>query len=171
MPSFASIGVSLNLAKALHLARRGELREAEKTLVPSGARPADPLELHALAALVTSAGDFPRALELWRQLLQQEPRHTEARRMIAAIELWQSRPPWYRFIPAGAAVAGVILVAAVVLFVLSPSAPPELAPNISIVSAPVARAPLPAASAPDDRLRINFQAPSVTKKHRRQSVP
>jgi hypothetical protein len=114
-----SIGTSLKLAKALGLARRGQLEAAQALLTVSGGSPEDPIELHALAALVTSAGDFPRALALWRQLLQRDPRHAEARRMMDAIELWESRPPWYRFIPAGAATLGIVLIVIIVLYALS----------------------------------------------------
>jgi hypothetical protein len=115
----ASVGTTLNLTKALNLARRGQLEAAQTLLAASGESPADPIELHALAALVTSAGDFPRALALWRQLLQRDPSHAEAHRMIAAIELWQSRPPWYRFIPAGAAALGVVALVVALLYALS----------------------------------------------------
>jgi hypothetical protein len=114
-----SIGTTLNLAKALALARSGQMKAAQAVLTTSGSPPEDPVELHALAALVTSAGDFPRALTLWRQLLQRDPRHAEARRMIAAIELWQMRPPWYRFIPVGVAILGVVLLVVVLLYALS----------------------------------------------------
>jgi predicted Zn-dependent protease len=114
-----SIGTSLNLAKALALARSGQMKAAQALLTVSGGPPDNSIELHALAALVTSAGDFPRALTLWRQLLQREPRHAEALRMIAAIERWQIRPPWYRFIPMGAATLGVVLLVVVLLYALS----------------------------------------------------
>jgi hypothetical protein len=114
-----SIGTTLNLAKAIALARSGQMKAAQAVLTVSGSSPEDPVELHALAALVTSAGDFPRALTLWRQLLQRDPRHAEARRMIAAIELWQMRPPWYRFIPVGVAILGVVLLVVVLLYALS----------------------------------------------------
>jgi hypothetical protein len=118
-PPSTSIGTSLNLAKTLALARSGQLKAAQALLSPSGGLPENPIELHALAALVTSAGDLPRALTLWRQLLQQDPRHPEARRMIAAIELWQIRPPWYRFILPGAAALGIVLLIVFVLWQLS----------------------------------------------------
>jgi hypothetical protein len=114
-----SIGTTLNLAKALALARSGRMKAAQAVLTVSGGTPDDPIELHALAALVTSAGDFSRALTLWRQLLQREPRHVEARRMIAAIELWQMRPSWYGFIPVGVATLGVVLLVIVLLYALS----------------------------------------------------
>jgi cytochrome c-type biogenesis protein CcmH/NrfG len=114
-----SISTTLNLAKALALARNGQMKAAQALLTASVGIPDDPIELHALAALVTSAGDFPRALTLWRQLLQRDPRHAEARRMIAAIELWQIRPTWYGFIPIGAATLAVVLLVIVLLYVLS----------------------------------------------------
>jgi len=114
-----SVGTTLNLAKALALARSGQMQAAQALLTASGGPPGNSIELHALAALVTNAGDFPRALTLWRQLLQREPRHAEALRMIAAIELWQIRPPWYRFIPIGATTLGVVLLVVVLLYALS----------------------------------------------------
>ena len=114
-----SIETTLNLAKALAMARSGQMKAAQAMLTASAGIPDDPIELHALAALVTSAGDFSRALTLWRQLLQREPRHAEARRMIAAIELWEIRPPWYRFIPVGAATLGIVLLVIVLLYALS----------------------------------------------------
>jgi cytochrome c-type biogenesis protein CcmH/NrfG len=118
-PAPSSISTTLVLAKALALARRGQIKAAQELLSPSGGAPEEPAELHALAALVTRTGDFPRALTLWRQLLQRDPRHAEARRMIAAIELWEFRPPWYRFIPAGAACLGIALIVGVLLYMLS----------------------------------------------------
>jgi hypothetical protein len=117
--STESIGTSLKLAKTLALARNGQMKAAQALLTTSGGPPDDPIELHALAALVTSAGDFPRALTLWRQLLQRESSHAEALRMVAAIELWEMRPPWYRFIPIGVAALGVVLVVVVLLYALS----------------------------------------------------
>jgi hypothetical protein len=114
-----SIGTTLNLAKALALARSGQMKAAQALLAAPGGAPEDPIELHALAALVTSSGDFPRALALWRQLLQREPSHAEARRMIAAIEQWQMRPPWFQFIPIGAVTLGVVLLIVVLLYALS----------------------------------------------------
>ena len=95
--------------KALSLARRGKTRAAQSVLAADGRLPEDPVELHALAALVTSEGDYPRAVRLWRMLLDREPGHREAQRMIAAIELWLSRPPWVRYVPIGAAVLLVVI--------------------------------------------------------------
>jgi hypothetical protein len=160
-----SIGTSLKLAKALDLARRGQTVAAQALLTASGGPPEDPVELHALAALVTGAGDFPRALVLWRQLLQREPGHMEARRMIAAIELWEFRPPWYRFIPAGVAALGVVLVVVVVMVALSsptPAPKPEL--RAPVVSAPVTYAPMPVTPASDFHLNLNLGPASGTKK-------
>ena len=105
----ASISTSLRLMKALSLARRGKTRAAQSVLAADGRLPEDPVELHALAALVTSEGDYPRAVRLWRMLLDREPGHREAQRMIAAIELWLSRPPWVRYVPIGAAVLLVVI--------------------------------------------------------------
>jgi hypothetical protein len=121
-PTDAPISTSLRLIKALRLARHGKLQAAQTILAAAGTLPDNPVELHALAALVTSEGDYPRALRLWRLLLQREPSHAEAKRMIASIELWLSRPAWFRFIPAGAVVLlMVILVSILVLTVGGPS--------------------------------------------------
>jgi hypothetical protein len=148
-----SIGTTLNLAKALALARSGQMKAAQAVLTTSGGPPEDPIELHALAALVTSAGDFPRALALWRQLLQREPRHAEARRMIDAIELWEIRPPWYRFIPAGAAAVGVALVVVVLMVALS-SPTPAPKPDSPVVSSPVSYTPAPVTTEPAVQLNL-----------------
>ena len=82
-PSTAPILTSLRLLKALDLARRGKIKAAQAVLENEGAPPENPVELHALAALVTREGDYLRALRLWRLLLEREPGHYEAKRMIA----------------------------------------------------------------------------------------
>lgn len=127
----------LRLLKALHLSRRGKMRAAQALLAAEETTPQNLIELHALAALVTSEGDFPRALRLWRLLLEREPRHVEARRMIDSIELWLSRPPWVRYVPAGAVGLGLAVVVMVVVFSLSGS--PPVTRNVSpLPAAPVA---------------------------------
>jgi hypothetical protein len=133
----SSISTSLRLMKALSLARHGKMRAAQALLGSEGTLPENRVELHALAALVTSEGDYPRALRLWRLLLEREPGHREARRMIAAIELWLSRPPWVRYVPMGAAV----LLAVVIISVLASSggSPPrasEPVPAARLVASP-----------------------------------
>jgi hypothetical protein len=106
----------LRLLKVLNLSRRGKMRAAQSLLAAEETSPENLVELHALAALVTSDGDYPRALRLWRLLLERDPRHAEAKKMIASIELWVSRPPWVRYVPAGAAALLVAIVIAVALF-------------------------------------------------------
>jgi hypothetical protein len=106
----------LRLLKALNLSRRGKMRAAQALLAAEETSPENLIELHALAALVTSEGDYPRALRLWRLLLERDPRHAEAKRMIASIELWLSRPPWVRYVPAGVVALIVVIVVAVLAF-------------------------------------------------------
>ena len=118
---------SLRLLKASNLARQGKMRAAQALLAAEGTVPENPVEHHALAALVTSEGNYRRALLLWQQLLQRDPRHAEARRMVAAIELWLSRPAWVRYVPAGAVVLLLLLVAAVVALA-GGSPPPPVKP-------------------------------------------
>jgi len=109
-PSTESLETALRLVQALHLARRGRLRDAQAAVAPEGAPPANPTELHALAALLTGQGDYLRALPLWRLLRERDAFNDEAARMIAAIELWQARPPWMKYvIPAAGALLGVAL--------------------------------------------------------------
>ena len=117
-PEIESIETTLRLNQALQLARRGKLREAEAVVVPGGGAPRTALEVQALAALATGAGDYNRALPLWRLLLQHDSGQAEARRMIAAIELWQARPSWYAFLLPGAGVLGLILLVVILLRVL-----------------------------------------------------
>lgn len=106
-----SLETTLRLLQAQQLARRGRLREAMAVLAPGGIPTGDPLTLHALAALATGAGDYRTALPLWRTLLEREPEHREARRMIHAIELWLARPPWIRWVwPAVITVVAAVLV-------------------------------------------------------------
>jgi hypothetical protein len=119
----SSISASLQMAKALALARKGKYQEAETTLIPNGTPPAESVLLHAQAALVTSSGDYARALQLWRSLLEHDSQNAEARRMIASIELWLSRPSWMRFIPLVAAVAGALILFLGLLWALSDNAP------------------------------------------------
>lgn len=128
-PVPATIGLSLHLARALDLARRGEYRAAQRALSANGEPPENVTALHAYAAVITATGDYTRALHFWRLLQARDSRHPEARRMIAAIELWQSRPSWYRFIPAGAAAALVLILAVVAWSTLSaPASKPKPAP-------------------------------------------
>ena len=96
-PNGTTISLSLRMAKALSLARDGKLRDAQALISGERTIPDHPLELHALASLVTTEGDYLRALKLWELLLQREPHHAEARRMVDAIELWLSRPSWMRY--------------------------------------------------------------------------
>lgn len=119
----APIAASLRLLKALSLARRGKMREAQAFLAAGGAPPENPAELQALAALVTKDGDYQRALRLWRLLLEREPGHAEARRMIDSIELWLSRPPWVRYIPAGIALLLLVVIVVVVAALSGGSTP------------------------------------------------
>jgi hypothetical protein len=140
-PVPATIGLSLNLARALDLARRGEYRAAQRALSANGEPPENATALHAYAAVITATGDYPRALHFWRLLQTRDPGHPEARRMIAAIELWQSRPWWYRFVPAAAALALVLVVAAVAWSAFSTTPPkpkPAAAPLPARYSAPTA---------------------------------
>ncbi len=111
-PEIESLETALRLLQAQQLARRGRLREAMGVLAPGGVPPADNVNLQAYAALATGAGDYRTALPLWRALLERDPGHREARRMIAGIELWQRRPVWMKwFWPALACIGGLVLVA------------------------------------------------------------
>jgi hypothetical protein len=121
--SSSSISASLQMARALALARKGKFQEAEATLVPDKNQSPEPVLLHAQAALVTSAGDYSRALQLWKSLLESEPRHAEAKRMIASIELWLSRPSWMRFVPLAGLLAGALILFLGLLWALSDSSP------------------------------------------------
>ncbi len=115
-PGLESLDTSLRLLQAQQLARRGRLREAMAVVAPGGLPPADPVLLQALAALATGAGEYRTALPLWRLLLEREPGHAYARRMVAAIELWQARPPWMRwFWPLAAVLGGLVLVGGLLL--------------------------------------------------------
>ena len=114
VPETDMIETTLRLTQALNLARRGRLRDAEAAITGGGGVPQDAVALHALAALATAGGDLRRALQLWRLLLQRDPAHRDARRMIAAIELWLARPPWMVFVP-WLAGAGFLVVFVVIL--------------------------------------------------------
>jgi hypothetical protein len=117
-PSIESLETSLRLVQALHLARRGRMREAEGIVAPGGTPPLNPVELQALAALATGQGDYRRALPLWRLLRQRDAFNDEAKRMIDAIELWQARPAWMKFIVPGIAVLlGLVLLVVLLKFV------------------------------------------------------
>jgi negative regulator of sigma E activity len=148
----------LRLLKALSLSRRGKMKAAQSLLVAEETAPENLIELHALAALVTTEGDYPRALRLWRLLLDHDPRHAEAKRMIASIELWTSRPPWVRYVPAGAVALIVVIVVAVLVF-SGGSHPPaaRTAPPPPAALAPAGPRP---ASAPPQTITV----PGVTKR-------
>jgi hypothetical protein len=131
------IATTLRLSKALGLARQGRLREAQQMLAAEGTLPENALELHALAALATGEGDYTRALRLWRLLLQREPGHAEAKRMIDSIELWLSRPAWFQFLPIGLALAALGIVLAFVAWAMGGDEPAPVRP----VERPVMSAP------------------------------
>jgi len=123
-----SIATTLRLSKAQGLSRQGRLREAQQLLAADGTLPESPLELHALAALATGDGDYGRAQRLWRLLLQREPGHAEAKRMIDAIELWLCRPSWCQYLPIGGAVFGFALVFVFFAWILGGEPPPASKP-------------------------------------------
>jgi len=160
-----SIATTLRLSKALGLARQGKLREAQQMLAAEGTLPENALELHALAALATGEGDYTRAQRLWRLLLQREPGHAEAKRMIDSIELWLSRPAWFQFIPVGLSVFAVGLVIVFVAWAMGGDepAPAQSAPR-AVISAPAVEtqsSPPPTvgfpSTTPTDRRRRNRQ--------------
>ena len=134
-PSSTAIAASLRLSKALSLAQNGQLAAAQRLLSPQGDLPVNNTELQALASLVTTAGDYERALDLWRQLLQRQPQHAEARRMIAAIEVWLARPSWVAYVPW--ACGGVVALGVLVLVLVLSSGAPAPKPAATPVSKPV----------------------------------
>ena len=158
-----SIATTLRLSKALSLSRQGKLREAQQLFAAEGTLPENSLELHALAALATGEGDYTRAQRLWRLLLQREPGHAEAKRMIDSIELWLSRPAWFQFIPAGLAVFGFGAVIVFVAWAMSGDEPAQVRPAPrAVVSAPAVEtdsSPPPSIAlpslAPTDKRRRN----------------
>jgi len=107
------------MAKAMALARRGKWRDAEVAITDGSSDLSDPVALHAVAALVTSEGDYVRALKLWEQLLSLDPNHEEARRMVPAIELWLSRPSWAAYFPYIAGGVATLIVGLFLYFALS----------------------------------------------------
>ena len=145
-PSGTAIVASLRLSKALALAQRGELASAQRLLSPQGALPAHNTELQALAALATTAGDYERALELWRQLLQRQPQNAEARRMIGSIEVWLARPSWAPYVPW--ACGGLVALVALVLFLAMGSGSPAPKAPVKPVVTPVQTAPARRATPP-----------------------
>lgn len=152
-----SIATCLRLSKSLGLARQGRLREAQQLLAAEGTLPESSLELHALAALATGDGDYSRALRLWRLLLQREPGHAEAKRMIDSIELWLSRPAWCSYLPIGLVVAsvGLLIILFFAVFGGEPPPPPQSRPPQQAAPRyePAARssAPPPSVSFPASR--------------------
>ena len=150
-----SIATTLRLSKAQGLSRQGRLREAQQLLAADGTLPESPLELHALAALATGDGDYGRAQRLWRLLLQREPGHAEAKRMIDAIELWVMRPAWCRYIPAAVAALSLALVFVFVAWLMGGEPPPAPKPvPRPVVIAPAYEpqsAPPPAITLPSTR--------------------
>ncbi len=158
-PQNPSILATLRLAKAMGLARKGQWREAENAVTDGNPNPTDPTELHALAALVTSEGDYLRALRLWEQLQQSDPSNEEARRMVPAIELWLSRPSWAPYFPY---IASGLAAAVVALFLYIALAGPSYTPphHASMAVAPVSS---PAANpiSPTDSVSTPTPAPLV----------
>lgn len=157
------IATCLRLEKSLGLARQGRLREAQQLLAAEGTLPENPLELHALAALATGDGDYARAQRLWRLLLQREPGHAEAKKMIDAIELWMSRPSWMSYLPIGAALASVVVLLGLVAWMLTdePVKTANPAARRQVQTAPTYVAP---AQPPPS---VNFAAPSRASDNRR----
>jgi hypothetical protein len=134
--SNASILASLRLSKAMALARRGKWRDAEVAITDGNTEMTDPVALHAVAALVTSEGDYVRALKLWEQLQRIDPSNEEARRMVPAIELWLSRPGWAPYFPYIAGTVVAVFLGLFLYFTLSGPAyvPVQHAPRGAITS-------------------------------------
>jgi Flp pilus assembly protein TadD len=109
---------TLRLLQVQQLLRAGKGRDALAMLAPSGVAPADPILLHAYAALVTSTGDYWQALALWRKLAEIAPSNPESWRMIAAIELWLRRPVWVRWFWPAATMAAALLAVLLVLLIM-----------------------------------------------------
>jgi hypothetical protein len=141
-----SIAISLRMAKAMSLARSGKIREAQSLIAGDRTIPDHPLALHALASLVTSEGDYLRALKLWELLLQREPHHAEARRMVDSIELWLSRPAWMRYWPLAASTL-VAVIAAAIFWVFAASGP-RSAPGTPARPTPTEASPFTASPRP-----------------------
>jgi hypothetical protein len=161
-PTGTSIALSLRMAKAMGLARSGKLRDAQALLAAERTIPDHPVALQALAALVTSEGDYVRALKLWELLLQRDPHHPEAKRMVQAIELWLSRPPWMRYWMLGAATLCAVAIAGFFWLLASPAAPaPAASPSSS--SAPAASRSLPAGINATNPVNAPYSAPVKTE--------
>lgn len=169
--SEGSIALSLRLIKAAELARQSRFKEAQSLLSPGNTPPEDPTTLHALAAIVTQAGDYPRALGLWQQLLQRDPKHREASEMIVAIETWTSRPAWFRFLPVGAGVAA-LLIAGIAWWAFSrPSSPPSAGSPTSASTLLIQPAPAPVKPSPPASVRATPTPPSTAATGTTQSDP
>ncbi|MFT3869629.1 MAG: hypothetical protein QM715_14330 [Nibricoccus sp.] len=155
-PTGESIATCLRLGKSLGLARQGRLREAQQLLAAEGTLPESSLELHALASLATGDGDYARAQRLWRLLLQREPGHAEAKRMIDAIELWITRPSWMNYLPIFGILASVVLVLGTVAWMMTDTAQPAT-PAKQPAPRPAQVAPAYTPSAPPPT--VNFSSP------------
>jgi hypothetical protein len=107
------------MAKAMALARRGKWRDAEVAITDGNTDLSDPVALQAVAVLVTSEGDYVRALKLWEQLQRIDPNNEDARRMVPAIELWLSRPAWAPYFPYIVGTIAAVFLALFLYFTLS----------------------------------------------------
>jgi hypothetical protein len=154
-PTAESIATCLRLGKSLGLARQGRLREAQQLLAAEGTLPDSSLELHALASLATGDGDYSRAQRLWRLLLQREPGHAEAKRMIDAIELWTTRPVWMNYVPIFTMLASGALVLGLVAWLMTDSEPPPAAKSPAPHAVQAVPAYTPSAPPP----AVNFSVP------------
>lgn len=161
-----SIATCLRLGKSLGLARQGRLREAQQLLAAEGTLPESALELHALASLATGDGDYARAQRLWRLLLQREPGHAEAKRMIDAIELWTTRPAWMSYLPIGAALAGGALLLGLIAWMMTDEPPPAAKP---LPPRPVQSAPAYTPSAPPPTVTLPSLVPSAQPQRRNKN--
>ena len=164
-----SIAVSLRVAQAMGLARRGKLKDAQALLSADRAIPEDTLSLEVLAALATAEGDYLRGLRLWEQLLLRNPEHTEARRMIDAIEVWLSRPTWAKYVPLGAATVAAVAVAGLFWALISDPEPihptkPANSTNVSpVANTPAAPAARPYVAPATPTPGVSFPAPKTSK--------
>lgn len=153
---------SFLLLKAQGLARHGRIKEAQSVLAAEGTIPEDPVVLQALAALVTGQGDYSRALRLWELLLKREPGHAEAKRMVHALDLWISRPAWYRAIPYGGGALLALVSAWLLMWALSDS-PPQSATRPASSASPVVATPASAVHSAPTRPQsvpaVSFPAP------------
>jgi len=119
-----------------------------------------------VAKVATLRGDHVRARTYWLQILSENPQHSEAKKMVEAIDVWLARPPWLMTAVTSGVILLLVLVISVVFVSKAPRKTPPMKASVPItVAGPTSGKAVPAAAqtrpadAPSPIIRFSIPAP------------